>query len=145
MHVALTQEPEVAASPVEVISSDGRSLCLVVRHQIQTDSTTFVTPPEFNLQIGFVVHPAGHVIRRHTHVPIQRHITGTSEVLIVRKGKCVLDVYNDARECVASRELEKGDVMVMVGGGHGFRMLEDTVLIEVKQGPYPGVAEKEWF
>ena len=145
MHVALTQEPETAASPVEIISSNGRSLCLVVRHQIQTDSTTFVTPPEFNMQLGFVVHPAGHTIRRHTHVPIQRHITGTSEVLIVRKGKCVLDVYNEAREFVASRELEKGDVMVMVGGGHGFRMLEDTVLIEVKQGPYPGVAEKEWF
>ena len=46
---------------------------------------------------------------------------------------------------IATRELATGDVMLMVGGGHGFRMLEDTVLLEVKQGPYTGVAEKERF
>ena len=46
---------------------------------------------------------------------------------------------------VATRELKTGDVMLMVGGGHGFRMLEDTVLLEVKQGPYTGITEKRLF
>ena len=46
---------------------------------------------------------------------------------------------------VATRELLPGDIMLMVGGGHGFRMLEDTVLLEVKQGPYTGLDEKERF
>ena len=72
-------------------------------------------------------------------------IRGTSEVLIVRRGRCEVDIYNDERQIVATRELRLGDVMIMVGGGHGFRMLEDTVLLEVKQGPYTGVDEKERF
>jgi len=66
-------------------------------------------------------------------------------VLVVKKGHCFIDIYNDERELVATHELFTGDVMLMVGGGHGFRMLEDTVFLEIKQGPYAGVDEKEMF
>jgi hypothetical protein len=66
-------------------------------------------------------------------------------VILVKKGRCLLDIYNDERELVATRELSAGDLMLMVGGGHGFRMLEDTILLEIKQGPYTGVEEKERF
>ena len=95
--------------------------------------------------MGFVVYPAGGEIHRHVHRPLERHLIGTSEVLIVRRGRCEIDIYNDDRTLVASRELREGDVMLMVGGGHGFHMLEDTVLLEVKQGPYTGIDEKEHF
>ena len=61
------------------------------------------------------------------------------------EGDCEIDIYNDERELVATRELREGDIMLMVGGGHGFRMLEDTVFLEIKQGPYTGVDEKERF
>jgi uncharacterized protein with PhoU and TrkA domain len=66
-------------------------------------------------------------------------------VLIIKRGRCLLDVYNDNKELVATRELREGDLMLMVGGGHGFRMLEETVFLEVKQGPYLNVDEKERF
>jgi hypothetical protein len=66
-------------------------------------------------------------------------------VLILKKGHCFIDIYNDARELVATRELFPGDIMLMVSGGHGFRMLEDTVFLEIKQGPYTGLDEKEGF
>jgi hypothetical protein len=49
------------------------------------------------------------------------------------------------QQILATRELRCGDIMLMVGGGHGFRMLEDTVFLEVKQGPYIGLDEKERF
>jgi quercetin dioxygenase-like cupin family protein len=130
---------------VESIGFEGKTLCLIIRRELEPRSTTFLTPSDFNLQAGYIVYPEGHVIPRHVHLPVERHLTGTSEVLIVRKGRCELEVYNDDRERVAVRELRAGDVMVMVAGGHGFRMLEDTILLEVKQGPYPGVAEKERF
>ena len=74
-----------------------------------------------------------------------RHLVGISEVLIVQNGRCEIDIYNDNRQLVATRELRRGDIMLMVGGGHGFRMLEDTVFLEIKQGPYPGGAEKQRF
>lgn len=100
---------------------------------------------EFNLQFGFVVYPAQGEVARHVHRKLERHIVGTSEVLILKQGRCEIDIYNDDRELVTTRELRTGDVMLMVSGGHGFRMLEDTVLLEIKQGPYTGVDEKERF
>jgi hypothetical protein len=57
----------------------------------------------------------------------------------------VADIYSDERELIASRELCEGDVILLVAGGHGFRMLQDTVLLEIKQGPYTGIEEKERF
>jgi hypothetical protein len=130
---------------VEEITAAGRTLAVIIRAQLSPSNTTFLTPPEYKQQVGFVVYPAGGVVHRHTHIPLERHIVGTSEVIVVRSGRCELDVYDDDHALVATRALEKGDIMLMVGGGHGFRMLEDTVLLEVKQGPYTGIDEKERF
>jgi hypothetical protein len=130
---------------IEHICWNGQPLAYIIRSELLPDKTVFLTPPEYKQQVGFVVYPKDGEITRHVHVNLERHLFGTSEVLVVRQGYCVIDVYNDARELVASRELRTGDVMLMVGGGHGFRMLEDTVLLEVKQGPYTGIDEKERF
>ena len=130
---------------IEHIVSNGQPLAYIIRAALVPERTTFLTPPEFKQQVGYVVYPAGGEIQRHVHLPLQRRLVGTSEVLIVKQGRCEMDVYNDARELVATRELATGDVMLMVGGGHGFRMLEPTVLLEVKQGPYTGLEEKERF
>jgi hypothetical protein len=130
---------------VETIESGGRLLAYVIRAAFDRSETTFPTPPELNLQVGFVVYPEGGEVARHRHRPVERRLVGTSEVIVVRRGRCALDVYDDGGELVATRELATGDVMLMVGGGHGFRMLEPTVLLEVKQGPYTGADEKERF
>ncbi len=130
---------------VEKISHNEQVLCILIRASLLPTETTFLTPTEYKQQVGFVVYPAGGEIARHTHRALERHLTGTSEVLLVKKGHCFIDIYNDARELVATRELHTGDVMLMVGGGHGFRMLEDTIFLEIKQGPYTGLDEKERF
>jgi quercetin dioxygenase-like cupin family protein len=130
---------------VEHVTWKGVPLAYIIRAELSPAKTTFLTPPEFKQQVGLVVYPAGGVIPRHVHRPLERHLVGTSEVLVIKKGRCEIDVYNDERQLVATRELRTGDVMLMVGGGHGFRMLEDTILLEVKQGPYTGLDEKERF
>ena len=130
---------------VEQIAHNGKTLAYIIRAEVSPDKTTFLTPSDLKQQIGFIVYPAGGNIQRHVHRPLERHLIGTSEVIIVRRGRCEIDIYSDERDFVASRELRPGDIMLMVAGGHGFRMLEDTVLLEVKQGPYTGVDEKERF
>lgn len=130
---------------VEVISTSEEPLVYIIRGGHTPDQTTFLTPPEFKQQVGYIVYPAGGEITRHVHRPLERHLTGTSEVLVVLEGRAEIEVYDDERELVATRELAQGDVMLMVNGGHGFRMLEDTVFLEVKQGPYTGLEEKERF
>jgi hypothetical protein len=130
---------------VEIIKWEDQPLVYIIRDEDQPNQTTFYTPPHFKQQVGFVVYPKGGEITRHVHHPTQRNIIGTSEVLIVRQGRCEIDIYNDDRQLVSTCELRTGDIMIMIGGGHGFRMLEDTIFLEVKQGPYVGTEEKEHF
>ena len=130
---------------VDIIEKAGVELCYIIRGELAPDATTFITPADYKQQVGFVAYPAGGEVQRHLHLPLERHLVGTSEVLFVRKGRCVLDVYDDAKELVASREVKAGDLVLMVGGGHGLRMLEDTLFLEVKQGPYLECEEKERF
>lgn len=137
--------PEDADGPIERITWGETCLAYIIRASFLPDKTTFLTPPSYNQQVGYIVYPAGGEIQRHEHRPLVRDIVGTSEVLVVRRGNCEIDIYSDDRQLVATRELHRGDVMLMVGGGHGFRMLEDTILLEIKQGPYTGEEEKEKF
>ncbi len=131
---------------IEIIRSEREELlAYVIRARLSPTETTFITPPELKQQVGFVVYPEGGEIQRHKHVPLERSLVGTSEVLIVRSGRCEIDIYDNDERLVATRELRPGDVMLMVDGGHGFRMLEDTVFLEIKQGPYTGLDEKEHF
>ena len=130
---------------IEHISHQGKPLAYIIRAGLMPTKTTFLTPPDFKQQVGFVVYSAGGEIARHVHRPLERHLVGTSEVLVIKKGRCEIDVYDDNKQLVVTRELRTGDLMLMVGGGHGFRMLEDTVFLEVKQGPYTGIDEKERF
>lgn len=129
---------------IERIEHDDVLLALIISGK-RPDQTAFCTPDDAALQVGFVVRGAGEEIDRHAHHPIERHIVGTSEVLVTLEGRAEIDVYTEDREFVATRELTEGDVCVMLKGAHGFRALEDTKFLEVKQGPYGGLGEKERF
>ncbi|MDA2916127.1 hypothetical protein MYX64_04695, partial [Nitrospinae bacterium AH_259_B05_G02_I21] len=61
-------------------------------------------------------------------------------------GSCrIISVYSSSRQLITTRELLQSDVVMLLSGGHGFRMIKDTVLLEIKQGPYFGLSEKERF
>lgn len=137
-----------AASPfVECVTDieGGAPLAYIVHAQQPPVRTTFHTPPECTLQLGHIVCPSGGQIQRHVHTPVRRELVGSAEVLMVQQGWCEVDIYSRERRLVDTRELHSGDIMIAVAGGHGFRMLADTVLVEVKQGPYPGLEEKVRF
>ena len=130
---------------LEEIVDGATTLAYVIRRDATSNKTEFLTSDDSTFQAGFVVYPAGGHVQAHLHLPVVRQVVGTSELLVVRSGRCIVDIYADDRRLVASRELLSGDAVLSVNGGHGFRMIEDTVLFEVKQGPYGGLAEKERF
>jgi mannose-6-phosphate isomerase-like protein (cupin superfamily) len=130
---------------IEAIAADGIVLAYIVANGDPPDQTRYLTPDEVPLQLGYVVYRAGQEIPRHVHLPVERHLVGTAEVLIVQRGRCSVDIYTDDRRLVETRELGTGDIMIAVTGGHGFRATEDLVLLEIKQGPYSGTADKERF
>jgi hypothetical protein len=90
-------------------------------------------------------HPAGKVIQPHVHLPVPRQVRYTQEVLFLRRGKLRVTFYDDAERAVDERILEAGDVILLASGGHGFEVLEEIEMIEVKQGPYSGDDDKRRF
>ncbi len=126
-----------------VCSESGVALAYIVQAAWLPDKTTFVTPDSFSLQMGMIVYGQGESIPSHVHRPITRQVEGTNEVVSVRRGECDIDIYDSDRKFVCTRRLKVGDTVLLLGGGHGFRMIEDTVLFEVKQGPYAGGMDKE--
>lgn len=130
---------------VEHITWHGQHIATIIRCHFTPDKTTFVTPDSYYQQAGFVVYPKGGVIARHAHLPIQRHLVGTPEALLVRKGRVEAELFALDRSPLGKWILEEGDLILLVAGGHGFTCLEDTVLLEIKQGPYTGLVEKERF
>ena len=126
---------------------EGRSgvLCYIVDAEVDPDETTFLTAGDESLQAGHIVYQGGEEISRHHHPRQERTIEKTSEAFFVQRGRCEVDIYDEELEHVATRQLDQGDIMVLLRGGHGFRMLQDTVLFEVKQGPYLGGDDKRVF
>jgi len=132
---------------METITHDGVVLAYIALGGSSPGETRFLTPDDCNLQVGHVVYPSGGQIVRHMHLPVERHLVGTTEVLVVQRGRCEVDIFgpDPERALVTTRELQAGDILIALAGGHGFRMLEDTVLLEIKQGPYAAGADKERF
>ena len=118
---------------------------IIIRNDFRPIGTTFVTSPDLAQQVGFVVYPAGGVIRRHIHKNVDRQNISSSEALIVREGTLEIDIFDQNKSLVATRRLEAGDFVLMVSGGHGFRVLEASILLEIKLGPYAGADDKELF
>jgi hypothetical protein len=127
---------------IEQIVADNQLLSIIIRSTFKPSLTTFITPPEHMQQVGFVVYPEGGEILPHSHKPLRREVIGSSEVIVVQNGACKVDLYK-GEKIITTRSLAQGDIIIFVSGGHGFRFDDDTVLLEIKQGPYFGVEEKE--
>lgn len=124
---------------------DGLELALVIRRSFKKDGIEFFTPGTFSQQLGYMNRPTGYVIPPHVHNPIARQIEFTKEVLFIKTGRVRVDFYSEDQQYLESTTLEAGDVILLARGGHGFEMLEPTEMIEVKQGPYAGDADKTRF
>jgi hypothetical protein len=127
---------------IEEVEIHGRWCATIVRRGFHRPGIHFFTPTEASQQLGYMAHPAGHRIRPHVHVEVTRAVTRTQEVLFLRKGRVRVDFYGDGHARVESRFLEEGDVILLASGGHGFEVLDACEMIEVKQGPYAGDADK---
>lgn len=130
---------------IENVQYGGTLVALVIRSDHGANGVEFLTPRDSPQQLACMHHPAGKVLRAHVHNRVERRIDVTQEVLFIKRGKLRVDFYDDDRKVFASRVLEAGDVILLAAGGHGFEVLEEVEMIEVKQGPYLGEQDKTVF
>ncbi|GAK55287.1 conserved hypothetical cytosolic protein [Candidatus Vecturithrix granuli] len=130
---------------VEKIMEQTSLIAVIVRASYQHDGIEFFTSHELSQQLAYMHHAPGKVIDPHVHNPVSREVFYTQEALFIRKGKLRVDFYGEDKKYLESRILEAGDVILLVAGGHGFEVLEEIEMIEVKQGPYFGDQDKTRF
>ncbi len=130
---------------IEHIETNGHLLAIIVSHQYDKLGISFFTPNELSQQLAYMHHPAGKIIDAHVHTPAAREVLLTQETLFVRRGRLRVDFFDDQQNYLESRILEAGDVILLVQGGHGFEVLEELEMFEVKQGPYLGSDDKTRF
>lgn len=130
---------------VEHIQHNDTLLAIIIRSQYKKEGIHFFTPDSFSQQLAYMNHPKGKVIQRHKHNAVKREVHYTQEVLILKKGKLKVDFYDEELAYLESRVLEAGDVILLSEGGHGFEVLEEIEMYEVKQGPYAGDSDKTRF
>jgi mannose-6-phosphate isomerase-like protein (cupin superfamily) len=130
---------------IERISIDGTWLAIIVRSEYQEPGIHFFTEDPLSQQLAFMRHPSGRLIQPHVHNPVPREVQFTQEALFIRKGRLRVDFYDADQRYLESRILGPGDVILLIQGGHGFEVLEEVEMIEVKQGPYVGEQDKTRF
>jgi mannose-6-phosphate isomerase-like protein (cupin superfamily) len=130
---------------VEKIVHDDELIAIIIQADYRKDGIEFFTADNFSQQLAYMNRPAGYKIAPHVHNKIRREVFYTQEVLFVKSGKVQIDFYDDNRNYLESRILYQGDVILLANGGHGFVMLEESEIIEVKQGPYAGDGDKTVF
>lgn len=130
---------------IDKIKYNGCSLAIIIRANYRSEGISFFTDDNDSQQLGYMNRPKDYVIPPHRHNLVKRDVHLTQEVLFIRKGKVRVDFFDNEQNYIKSSILNKGDVILLSDGGHGFKMLEDSEMIEVKQGPYVGERDKVRF
>jgi len=130
---------------IKKITHKNRIIAIIIESSYRNDGITFFTPDDFSQQLAYMKRPLGYQIAPHIHKEVNRNVQHTQEVLFIKKGKIKVDLYTHEKAYLESTILESGDVILLASGGHGFTMLEESEMIEVKQGPYAGDEDKERF
>ena len=131
---------------IEKIFHKKKLFALIVRSNFRKKKgINFFTPKETTQQFGYMKHKRGHIIKPHKHNRRLTKIIRTTEVILLLKGLLRVDFYNNKKKYLFSKKVYAGDIIMLVNGGHGFKVLKDIEMIEVKQGPYSLSADKTKF
>lgn len=133
-------------SCIETIKHNEKILAIIIRASFEpSEAIHFFTPNEFSQQLAYMQHPAGKKIQAHVHNQVAREVFYTQEVLVIKSGKLRVDLYTDEQVYQESKILGQGDVILLASGGHGFEVLDDVQMLEIKQGPFAGDKDKTRF
>ena len=130
---------------VEKIEKNELLLAIILRSNFNREGIHFFSPDNFSQQLGYMNRPKNYIIPPHIHNLVSREVHYTKEVLFIKSGKVRVDFYDDQKIYIESKILYTGDVILLAHGAHGFYMLEESEIVEVKQGPYAGESDKTRF
>ena len=111
---------------IETVKYGDALWAIIIRSDFKADGIQFFTKDSDTLQLGYMNRARRYLISPHIHRPVPRSVEYTHEVLFIRAGKVKVNFYDD--DCVYRQSiiLNQSDVILLMTGGHGFEMLEDS-------------------
>ncbi len=129
---------------MEIIKKNKIILAIIIRKNFKTSGIKFFTPNSFSQQLAQMTHKKGKIINCHYHKKNIRRTVNTQEVLIIKKGKLKVYLF-ERKKFVCTKIIKDGDIILLANCGHGFKALSNVSFVEVKQGPYNPKADKVVF
>ena len=125
---------------VELVERAGKAYALILRHSAtSTEKYNFLTDSQGPLQLGMNFYKQGETIKAHYHLPRRIETNQVQEFLLIGAGRATLTLFDaDDQSPFTTLQLETGDMVLLLSGGHGLQIQEDTKIVEIKQGPYDG-------
>jgi len=131
---------------IKKIFDKKKLIAIIIKpNKISKKGANFLTPNNFTQQLGIINYSKNHFIEPHKHIKYLRKVYRTSEVLLINKGILRVDFYNKKKKYLSSRILKKGDIIFLHESAHGFKVIKNCSIIEVKQGPYFKISDKILF
>ena len=131
---------------IQKIFDKKKLIALIVKAgKINKKGANFVTPVNIFFMFCIIFYPKNHFIKPHTHKKFLRKVHHTSEVLIIQKGILRTDFYNSKKKYIFSKILKRGDIIFLHESHHGFKIIKDCSIVEIKQGPYIKLIDKVLF
>jgi|TARA_B100001964_G_scaffold6747_1_gene7369 hypothetical protein len=122
---------------IEKITHKKKLFALIVRSKFRKKKgINFFTENNATQQFGYMKHKKDYVIKPHKHNQRLTKILTTTEVIILFKGILRVDFYDNKEKYLFSKKIFRNDIVMLANGGHGFKVLEDVEMLEIKQGPY---------
>jgi hypothetical protein len=123
---------------IETIIFKKKIYAIVIKSNFHKKGINFFTKRNHSLQLGYINYKKNHEIKSHYHPKSKKIIYDTNEVLLIKKGKIRIDFFEkqDKKKYLKSKILEKNDIILIINGGHGFKVIEEVSIVEIKQGPY---------
>jgi len=124
----------------ETIQDKDKILAIILRNADFPEGLNFHTKEEDFLQVATWNYPEGKKSSTHSHKISERVSNRSQEAIYIKKGKVKAEIYSEDDKLLKEVVLSGGDLIIILGGGHGMEVLEDgTQVIEIKNGPYPGL------
>ena len=131
---------------IEKIIYKKKLLALIVRGKYRNKKgITFFTPLNSTQQFGYMKHKKKYIIKPHLHKKRMTKIYYTTEVILILKGILRVDFYDQKKKYLFSKILKDKDIIMLVSGGHGFKVIKNIEMLEIKQGPYNLIKDKIKF
>jgi hypothetical protein len=124
---------------MRTISANGTKMALFFTMADIGQGLSFFSEERDFLQVGAWRYEAGKELATHNHNTVERAIDRTQEFLFVVQGKAKAFIHDENDQIIDTLELNAHEGLILFAGGHGYEiMTDDTVVIETKNGPYPG-------